>query len=127
MSGAAGRRKGKGGEREFARIIGGHIISRTGESGPDVQDPQGHPWEVKRVKNRYKILYDNLAQSPGVERLAVRNDRQKWLVTIPLTLYLEMAGLEKADKKEKAPTNGGFTLHIKMCPIRRRSHEAHAT
>jgi hypothetical protein len=90
MSGAAGRRKGRRGELEFAKLMGGDRISKPGESGPDVEDWQGNFWEVKRVKTRYKILYDALAQSEGVERLAVRNDREDWLAVIPIALYLDM-------------------------------------
>ena len=94
MSGVSGRRKGRRGENEFARMVDGHRISSAGESGPDVEDWQGNRWEVKRVKSRYKILYDNLTQSPNIERLAVRDDREEWLVVMPLSLYLKMAGKE---------------------------------
>jgi hypothetical protein len=91
MSGAAGRNKGRRGELEAAKILKGKRISKVGETGPDVEDWQGNKWEIKRSKSNYKLLYRNMKQSPDVERLAVRQDREQWLAIIPLTMYIDLA------------------------------------
>ena len=85
--GAASRRKGRNGELEAARRLGGERTSSTGLPGPDVIDRDGRPWEVKRRKESFKELYRFLDQTEGVDRVILRDDRKPWLVVMQLETY----------------------------------------
>ena len=85
---ASQHRKGRGGENEFARLIGGERISSIGKPGPDVEG-LGLVWEVKRRRDGFRQLYGWLA-GDGVDALAVRSDHQQWLVVVPLPTYLNV-------------------------------------
>lgn len=93
--GAMQRSKGARGERELALLLRSAGIDakrvsplEAGGAGfGDVADGQGHTWQVKLRKRVH--LYEWLE---GCDRLAVRGDRQEWLVVMPLREYLEIVG-----------------------------------
>ena len=86
--GATNRRKGRRGELEFASRIGGRRISTPGYNLPDVEDPWGNEWEVKRIKNQgMKFVYDALDQNRA-RRVAIRQDRRRWIIAMYLDDFL---------------------------------------
>lgn len=118
--GAAERRKGATGERELVTLLRAYGIDadrvsplEAGGAGfGDVRDAHGNTWQVKR--RRALALYGWIV---GCDRLAVRADRQDWLVVLTLQDYLAMAkgGVEHGpadaarvvDGGEGAATGGG--------------------
>lgn len=88
------RAKGRAGEIEAAKVLGGERTSQTGLPGPDIIDRDGRPYEVKRRAKEFKLLYEALAQTQGVERLMIRDDRKGWLVVLPVDVYKQDLGLD---------------------------------
>ena len=93
---ASERRKGATGERELAALLrkAGLDAKRTapmeaaGEDKGDVEDSQGNRWQVKR---RARVgIYGWLR---GFDRLAIRADREEWLVVMTLDEYLDICGV----------------------------------
>lgn len=91
--GAGERRKGATGERELASILREHGIDATrvspleagGADFGDVREGDGKRWQVKRRK-----ALGIYAWLEGCDRLAVRADRQPWLVVLPLKDYISL-------------------------------------
>ena len=85
------RSRGRRGEIEYAKFIGGQRISRTGESGSDVKDGKGRTWEVKRIKTLPKRISAWLIQASYQSDFGVafREDRGKWYVIIEAKKFLE--------------------------------------
>ncbi len=83
------RTKGRAGELELAKLLEGERTSQTGLASPDVtagwrfNDAQ---FEVKRRAKSFTTLYQAMAQARelGNHLVAVRDDRQEWLVVMPL-------------------------------------------
>lgn len=94
--GASERRKGAQGERDLVtelRSVGIMAVrvapmEAGGQAKGDVQDGQGNVWSVKR-RARRSALYDWL---DGFARLALRCDREGWLVVMTLDQYCDLAG-----------------------------------
>ncbi len=93
--GAASRRKGRNGELEAARRLGGERTSQTGLPGPDVIDREGRGFEVKRRKDSFQQLYDFLDQTDGVDRAIIRDDRKPWIVMMYLETYEQERGWDE--------------------------------
>ena len=94
--GKSQRTKGANGEREFAQLIGGKRVPLSGAAEGFDNDVigLGLRWEVKRrakgaFATFYKWLAGNENEAPP-DALAVRADRQNWLVVIPLERFKEM-------------------------------------
>lgn len=85
MSGKAPRRKGDAGEREIAKLLGGTRVPLSGAAGGeysgDVKVPILGVGEVKRRANGFRQIYGWLE---GNDFLAVRADRQQWLIIMPI-------------------------------------------
>ena len=91
------KRKGSAGEREFARLVGGKRVPLSGahpDLPGDVVWPGMGTGEIKRRRNGFCQLYGWLA---GNDWLAVRADRQEWLVVMRLEDVLEL--LDARSKK----------------------------
>jgi Holliday junction resolvase len=89
------RTKGRGGELELAKILNGERTSQTGLASPDVTAGPEYDYakfEVKRRKQTFTTLYDALAQAQaqGGHLVAVRDDRQPWLIVMPLDNWKEL-------------------------------------
>ena len=80
------RARGRGGENEFAKLVLGKRISRTGERGGDVMDFDGQTWEVKRTKALPALLRGWIEQAnrQGDYGVAFREDHGQWYLLIPL-------------------------------------------
>lgn len=91
--GKSPKRKGSNGEREFARLIGGRRVPLSGSAGGpyagDVEWPGVGRGEVKRRKSGFRQLYTWLE---GRDFLALRADRQEWLVVMRLEKVMELIG-----------------------------------
>lgn len=88
---ANNRSRGRRGELEAARVLGGERISRTGEEGSDITDAWGFTWEVKRIKawtRRIRDWYEQ-ADRQGDFGVIVREDRGRWYVIIEADKYME--------------------------------------
>lgn len=84
--GKASRDKGLGGEREFCKLYGGERMPLSGAQGGSftgdvVSVPYLGKGEIKRRADGFKQLYNWLADN---DFLAVRADRKKWLVVMPM-------------------------------------------
>lgn len=78
------KRKGSGGEREFARLVGGKRVPLSGahpDLPGDVVWPGMGTGECKRRRDGFRQLYQWL---DGADWLAVRADRRDWLVVMRL-------------------------------------------
>lgn len=83
------KRKGAKGELEFSKLIGGKKTPLSGALGGDLRGDVrglGLIWEVKRREDGFKQLYGWLENR---DALALRADRKKWLVVLPLDKFLE--------------------------------------
>lgn len=85
IAGKAPRRKGDIGEREVAKLLGGQRIPLSGAAGGDFSGDVVVPGlgvgEVKRRRDGFRQLYKWLE---GNDFLAIRADRQEWLIVIPV-------------------------------------------
>jgi len=93
MAGQHSRNKGKRGEREVAKQIGGE---RTWWADAiDVLGPDGWAYEVKWWASGLGKLYAAIAQAKEYEHagqpavVVAKTDREEWIVAMPLTDYLE--------------------------------------
>lgn len=95
MSGSKSRRKGRYGELEFAKLVGGKRISEVGLPGPDVLDEHGNAYEIKRPKAGLMAIYDALAQAEreSADYVAMRQDNMSWFVVVPLHRWKQEKGL----------------------------------
>ena len=96
--GRVSRNKGKRGELEFAKLIGGKRVPLSGAQDGFENDVigLGMKWEVKRRKDGFKTLYkwiEDEREKP--DALAIRADRKPWLVVIKLDKFLEIIGGNK--------------------------------
>jgi hypothetical protein len=94
MSGRASRDKGNRREREFAHLLDGQRVPLSGAmDGYKLHVVAlGMTWQVKARANGWRTLYADLC---GHDALAVKPDRQQWLVVIPATKFLEMVNGER--------------------------------
>ena len=90
MPGTRSRRKGKAGEREWAKFTDGKVVSRIGQGSPDVETPPLcvvglRLWETKRLEELPIWLQEWQEQTiaEGADGLAFRQDRGEWWVLIP--------------------------------------------
>ena len=81
------RDKGNTAEREVARLMGAVKISRMYQPGPDLEW-RGLWVEVKRRKDGFKTLYKWLDDDASI--VAMRSDRNEWLVAMPLNVFLDL-------------------------------------
>ena len=88
--GKKSRNKGRQGENEWAKKLGGKRISQIGLEGPDVLTPPYQPkpvkiWEVKRIAKMPALLRDWFIQMErdGSEAVAFRADRDSWYTIHP--------------------------------------------
>lgn len=93
--GKASRNKGKRGELEFAKLIGGKRVPLSGAQDGFEGDVLGIglKWEVKRRKDGFKTLYkwlENEREKP--DALALKADRKPWLVVMELDTFLKLLG-----------------------------------
>jgi hypothetical protein len=88
---ATSRRKGARRERECARLLGSQRMPLSGAAGGafagDVLSPALGWVEVKARAAGFALLYRWLAQA---DALALRADRQEWLVVLPLPRLLAL-------------------------------------
>mgnify|MGYP001179305713 CR=1 FL=1 len=101
MSGRKSRRKGQQREREFAKLIGGRRIPLSGAQEGFENDVEGLGirWEVKARKNGFKQLYSWLNNPRGnPDALALKADRQEWLVCMKLSTFLKIIGDDNGGK-----------------------------
>ncbi len=109
------KRKGSGGERELAEILRGYgvrayrndQIFRGGKGNPDVSaEVFGFALhiEVKRVeKLNVSAAVDQAIRDadPGVLPIvAHRRNREKWLITVPLAIFLDLLNEKGAFKPD---------------------------
>jgi len=104
LSGTRSRRKGKAGEREWAKHMGGKVVSRIGQGSPDVETPPLFIaglalWETKRLEELPAWLVDWQEQTiaEGADALAFRPDRGEWWLLIPASRLI---------RQPKASVNG---------------------
>lgn len=101
MSGLQSRNKGKGGEREIARILKEHgfdahrgVQYSGGPDSPDVVGLDGVHIEVKRTEklNLYDALDQSINDAADDEMPVVihRRNRKQWVVIQPLEDWLEI-------------------------------------
>ena len=90
MPGTRSRRKGKAGEREWAKFTDGKVVSRIGQGSPDVETSPLYVvglrlWETKRLEELPIWLQEWQEQTiaEGADGLAFRQDRGEWWVLIP--------------------------------------------
>lgn len=97
MGGRASRRKGYEGEREWATLTGGKRVPLSGalEEMPGDVRAHGLLWQVKRKASAWKTLY-GLLDGPE-DALALRADRQPWLVVMTYEKFLEVMGCGRED------------------------------
>lgn len=85
------RDKGYRRENEFAHLTGGQRVPLSGAAGgqfsEDVVLPNGMKAQVKSQKDGWKTLYAALGKA---DLLALRADRSRWLVVLPLEKFLEL-------------------------------------
>jgi hypothetical protein len=89
VSGRRSKQKGSRRELEFSRLIGGTKVPLSGALGGEfVGDVRGMGmvWEVKSRKAAWGQLYEWLDK---VDALALKRDRSKWLVVMPLDKFME--------------------------------------
>lgn len=93
--GKKSRRKGRYGELEFAKLVGGKRISEVGLPGPDVIDEKGNTYEVKRPKAGLAAVYSALdqAEAESADYLAMRQDYKPWFVVVPFDTWIREKGL----------------------------------
>jgi hypothetical protein len=98
--GRAQKAKGSRREREFANLIGGTRIPLSGSAKHageahtgDVVGPDGIRFEVKARKEGFRTLYRWLEEET-VDALALKADRQGWLVVLPVERYLKLRNKE---------------------------------
>lgn len=91
--GKKSQRKGKSGEYEFARLVGGIKVSRPRKRGIDVVGIRRmwfvvRTWEVKRIKSGVKRVYDwvKQARDEGADAVVFRADGEEWLIVMPLDI-----------------------------------------
>ncbi|MFS0591733.1 hypothetical protein AB1L05_09035 [Cytobacillus horneckiae] len=99
--GKSQRDKGQRREREFAELIGGHRVPLSGAQKGYENDVigLGMAWEVKGRKTGFKTLYEwVLDEREKPDAVALKVDRQPWLVCMTLDKFLEI--------KESAKTSG---------------------
>jgi len=82
--------KGAKGERDFAKLIGGRKTSVRGLATPDVTGPDGTLYEVKVRAKSFTTIYNALAQTEGVDVVAIKDNYKDWLVVVPLDKWLEL-------------------------------------
>lgn len=96
--GKSQRDKGARGEREFAELVGGRRVPLSGAVegySNDVELPNGMKAEVKRRKSGFKQIYDwvfDEREKPDI--VAIRTDRQPWIVAMPLETFQKLIGGE---------------------------------
>ena len=91
--GKSQRDKGQRGEREFAKLIGGHRVPLSGAQEGYSNDVigLGLEWEVKRRKSGFKQLYEwveDAREQP--DAVALRTDGKQWLVCMTLEKFMEL-------------------------------------
>jgi hypothetical protein len=86
------RRKGAGGEREWAKVCGGRKISRTGYDGPDVEGRDLELYEVKRPGSGVTKLHAAIeqGQEEGAPLVAIRQDGAPWVVAMSAEVWFEI-------------------------------------
>lgn len=92
MAGKHSRNKGREGENQFAKLVGGRRISKIGLGGPDVLDEAGNTYEVKWHGTGLAKVYDALEQAAreGADFVAMRSDHKDWFVAVPLDTWLTL-------------------------------------
>lgn len=98
--GKAQRDKGQRGEREFAKLIGGHRVPLSGAQEGYSNDVigLGLAWEVKRRKSGFKTLYEWIEdEREKPDAVALRTDNKQWIVCMTLDKFKELV---KDDSKE---------------------------
>ena len=81
--GLSQRQKGLRREREFAQLTGGKRVPLSGAAGGEYTGDVkalGMTWEVKARADGFRELYKWL---DGSDALALKADRQEWLVVLP--------------------------------------------
>lgn len=100
--GKSQRDKGARGERELAELLGGRRIPLSGAMtgyANDVELPNGMKVEVKRRAKGFKQLYDwvyDEREKPDL--VAIRTDRNPWIVAMPLETFKKLTGGEPNGK-----------------------------
>ena len=93
MTGSKSRRKGIGGEREWAAVLkkelGGdpkRLLGQSRDGGADVEHA-GFRWEVKRRRsfNLYRFF-----EQGGADFVALRGDNRPWLVLMPADTFFKL-------------------------------------
>lgn len=88
-------------EREFAKLIGGERVILSGSAKDRGQEFTGDveglglKFEVKSRKDGFKTIYKWLEQE-GIDALAIKADRQEWLVVLPIGKLMELIGEERS-------------------------------
>ena len=95
--GKSSQARGRAGEYEVVRLVDGIKVSRPRKRGIDVVSiKRAHflvrTWEVKRLKSGLKTVYKWMtqAQAEGADAVVFREDRNEWLVVMPLASMLEL-------------------------------------
>lgn len=98
--GKASKDKGYRGENEFAKLIPGAKRVPLSGAQEGYENDVLIPWqgktikaEVKRRKSGFKTLYEwveDEREKPDI--VALRTDRNQWLVTMTLDKFLELIG-----------------------------------
>lgn len=100
--GRKSKKKGYNGEKEFADLMGGKRIPSSGSAKDfpnDVELKGGLRVEVKRRKSGLKQVYKWLEQEEDIDLLAFREDRNYWLVIMPVDVLKELLEHYKGRKK----------------------------
>lgn len=98
------RTKGQSAEREFAKLINGHRVPLSGAQEGYANDVigLGLAWEVKRRQSGFKQIYDWLNdEREKPDALALRADRQEWIVCMTLEKFMKVLEGEKNATKEE--------------------------
>ncbi len=91
--GKSQRDKGARGEREFAKLTGGHRVPLSGAVEGYSNDVIAYDmqFEVKRRKSGFKQLYDWIEdERENPDAVALRTDGKQWIVCMTLNKFDEL-------------------------------------
>ncbi|GIN88691.1 hypothetical protein J6TS2_50770 [Heyndrickxia sporothermodurans] len=101
--GKSQRDKGARRELEFAKLTGGTKVPLSGALGGEYSNDVkafGLNFEVKSRKTGFKTLYDwVLDEREKPDAVALKVDRQPWLVCMTLDKFMEVTNDERKNNK----------------------------
>lgn len=104
------RKKGLEGKSEFAKLIGGEVVTESGTAGGNssnsVHLPNGMQAEVKRFKEGEKTLYSWIEERPDL--VGFRADDKPWIVAMYAPKFKLLMDIQIAAENVAKYTEEGF-------------------